>query len=427
MSYYLFDISYDNIFFLFLTSLNNMFILFWIIAAAQLYNEKVNQTQILWKAFSNTLQDAGKIFWDQIQYLEGLCVLIYGKTGVGKSKLINSIFNGIFAEEALGKPVTKTIHQYSHKDYPISIYDTPGLEIDPKKQKTLRKDLSNLIKQKYKTKDKRQFIHCIWYCIQCGSRIEDAEIKFIQELSKQYSCQIPFIIILTQCYNNGDKEEMIKILENENLGIPIIPVVAEKKDYGSFTVQSFGLDKLILQMKDSLSEIIYHTQKNGDIVPLQYSRKLACMPISIGSVAAYGIGFVPFPYGKATAIGLINILMVKKIADIYGITVLGDTVSEIITNTFKECIFAGDNTFEIPEKLKVFLESFNEGGEFFGLTAASATATLGIAYSYISELRCKSRADSKYASYDDFQNQINDLFNHHLNEKEKEIFQKINS
>ena len=65
----------------------------------------------------------------KIQGLNKLNVMVLGKTGVGKSTLINSVFQEPIAQTGIGKPVTSRIKKYEKADYPLSIYDTPGLEL----------------------------------------------------------------------------------------------------------------------------------------------------------------------------------------------------------------------------------------------------------------------------------------------------------
>ena len=77
---------------------------------------------------------------DKIKNLKTLNIIIIGKSGVGKSTLINTLFRGNFAETGLGRPVTSEIRKLSKKDYPLSIYDTPGFE----RNRPITRYLSNL-------------------------------------------------------------------------------------------------------------------------------------------------------------------------------------------------------------------------------------------------------------------------------------------
>ncbi|WP_270803703.1 MULTISPECIES: GTPase [unclassified Aeromonas] len=56
-------------------------------------------------------------------------ILIAGKTGVGKSTLINTVFQGRLASTGQGKPITQSTKKITKEGVPISIYDTKGLEV----------------------------------------------------------------------------------------------------------------------------------------------------------------------------------------------------------------------------------------------------------------------------------------------------------
>ena len=62
-------------------------------------------------------------------------LVIAGKTGVGKSTLINAAFRENIAETGIGRPVTDEMRLYKKEDFPLRIYDTIGLELDEEKRK----------------------------------------------------------------------------------------------------------------------------------------------------------------------------------------------------------------------------------------------------------------------------------------------------
>ena len=86
------------------------------------------------KALEEALRDLGKVN-----------VLIAGRTGVGKSTLINSVFQGRPAATGQGEPVTQTTRLISKEGIPLAIWDTRGLEMSDF-QETLG-DLKRLIAQ----------------------------------------------------------------------------------------------------------------------------------------------------------------------------------------------------------------------------------------------------------------------------------------
>ena len=58
---------------------------------------------------------------ETIKNLKTLNIIVIGKSGVGKSTLINSLFRGDFAETGLGRPVTSEIRKKVKKDYPCDL------------------------------------------------------------------------------------------------------------------------------------------------------------------------------------------------------------------------------------------------------------------------------------------------------------------
>lgn len=75
-------------------------------------------------------QDILDLTEKEIKNMPQVNVLIVGKSGVGKSTLINSVFRENLADTGIGKPVTKHLRKITKEGIPIALYDTQGLELE---------------------------------------------------------------------------------------------------------------------------------------------------------------------------------------------------------------------------------------------------------------------------------------------------------
>jgi GTPase SAR1 family protein len=90
-------------------------------------------------------------------------VLIAGRTRVGKSTLINSIFQGNFATTGQGRPVTQNTREITKDGIPLSIFDTRGLEMAD--FSSAMKSLRSFIAERHGDRDQKKHIHVAWVCI----------------------------------------------------------------------------------------------------------------------------------------------------------------------------------------------------------------------------------------------------------------------
>ncbi|WP_034992308.1 GTPase [Liquorilactobacillus vini] len=191
-------------------------------------------------------------FQQHLSSLEKVNILIAGKSGVGKSTLINAAFRDNLAETGIGKPTTSRINLIEKEGVPVRIYDTVGFELDFRHLKKAQKDIHNLIKKTSKTPQLDDDIHCLWYCVSAPSaRLEDEERSFIASIAKQ---GIPVILVLTKA---GDKIEAEKLLNNIWIDISAnlaAAVVLLAQRYGG--TQPYGVDQLIEKNLSSYSRKI---------------------------------------------------------------------------------------------------------------------------------------------------------------------------
>lgn len=153
-------------------------------------------------------QEAIDAIAEKIKNLNTLNIIVAGKTGVGKSTLINAVFRDKLAETGMGKPVTDHMRKISKKGIPLAIYDTKGFELGRDVQQQVKQEVMETISKGLATQDINKAIHCIWYCINTASnRVEPEEIEWLKELSKENQItQVPIIVVLTQSFSKKNAD-----------------------------------------------------------------------------------------------------------------------------------------------------------------------------------------------------------------------------
>jgi len=310
----------------------------------------------------------------------GKCnILIIGKTGVGKSTLINAVFREPLAQTGVGNPITQDIRQYSKDGFPITVYDSPGLEIDEDQLKRIVKDVSNLIeKNTYNVKDQ---IHVVWYCINHNSnRLEELETLWLKSLSEQNN--IPVILVVTQTLDTEGPSEFIAELERNNLPVrQIIPILAQPKRINSqFTVPQQGLDTLVDVTVELIPEVAQKAFVNAT-KSIQLKARKASQYVAGYVTGSVLIGASPIPWSDAPLLATAQIGMLTHITAIFGLSIEQDFMATIVSSLAG----VGGTTLlgrAIVSNLLKMIPGLGTavGGAISAGTAAALTSALGFAY-----------------------------------------------
>ena len=336
-------------------------------------------------------QEAVNLIAEKIKNLNTLNIIVAGKTGVGKSTLINSVFREKLAETGMGKPVTKHMRKLTKKGVPLAIYDTRGFELGKDVQNEVKKEVLDTISSCLATQDINKAIHCIWYCINTASnRVEPEEIEWIRELSHEnQNAQVPIIIVLTQSFSKKNADAMRKMLLNENLDvIQVIPVLAEDYEIDDdYIAKAYGLDVLIHVMGQALPDELMDTLQNLQIASLEEKKRYAQAAVATATLAAAGEGAAPIPFSDCALLIPTQLGMIASITVIFGF----DVNKSILTAFLSSTLGAGGATIlgkTIVSNLVKFIPGAGTiaGGAISAGTAGILTAALGEAYIKIMEL-----------------------------------------
>lgn len=308
-------------------------------------------------------------------------VLIAGKTGVGKSTLINAIFRGELAKTGSGRPVTQEIVEITKKGHPLTIIDTKGLEVADYER--TKEALDHFILERSSDDDQERHIHVAWLCIhEGGHRVEDAEIELCNMLAEH---RIPVIAALTKA-RKGDRfiEDVRKLLPRAT-NVVCVRAVPEWIEEAEVTLPPIGLDALI----DVTSHLIPEAQKRAyanalstrNKKALDVKKRQAENEVNIATGLAAAAAAVPIPFSDAFTLVPIQVGMIAKIGVTFGMELSAATLATLVTSVLGTSAATLIGRTVVSGLLKLIPGGGSAaGGTIAAATAGAITKTLGNAY-----------------------------------------------
>lgn len=157
-------------------------------------------------------------------------ILLIGKTGAGKSSLVNAVFGEYFAKTGTGEPITKHLERFAPEDKPVVVFDTKGLEHGSHEE--FLEETQKFLLHLRSSQDLTHHLHVIWYMIDMShSRFQPFEEFICRELLSDIS--LIFILNKTDtCSENQIKSvtESIRKAKFPNCR-GIYEVICDRQNY----------------------------------------------------------------------------------------------------------------------------------------------------------------------------------------------------
>lgn len=326
--------------------------------------KQADLTKIVTMAMDDAVRDRGHVN-----------LLLVGRTGVGKSTLVNEVFQGRFAETGQGLPVTQATQEITKPGIPLTIFDTRGLELAA--YDDIVAELTGLVIERKKDRDPNRHIHVAWLCIQePGRRVEEAEIRLCERLSEH----VPVVAVITKCMHDaGFRAEVYKLLPHA-VNVMRVRALAETLDDGHH-MDAMGLEDLVELTMDVVPEAHQMALVASQKASLDLKRKRSHAIVASAATAAATAAATPIPFADAALLVPIQVGMIASISATFGLDVNSSFLTTMVASAAGTtgATFAGRSL--LTSLLKVFPGAGTiTGGVLAAGTAASITTVLGEAY-----------------------------------------------
>lgn len=248
---------------------------------------------------------------------DGFNIFVVGKSGVGKSTLINAVFGEKLAKTGSGSPKTQNIKEYKSKDF--SIFDTKGLELED--YDSTKAQIAEFLAQK-QTGNEDEQIHIAWLCIaESGRRIERADIELWELLQKNH---IPSILVITKAEQDKDEngELFSQLVKKEFKTEEVQRVRALQIEYDEGNLKKVkGIDMLVSKTyflaPQAKRNAFGRKQIYDKAMQRQERKKRADSIINRYTAAASTVAASPIPFSDIAILLPTQAAMIVHISSIY--------------------------------------------------------------------------------------------------------------
>ena len=261
-------------------------------------------------------------------------ILVCGKTGVGKTSLIQAITHpGTVPESAISdsKPCTKDFEVY--KTEIANFVDAEGLEPGSKTIEEYAQFVLHEVNNRIDSGKPEKVITSIWYCIDApGARVQEGDKKFIRKIGEQ---RVKIIVTKSELLRPKQVKEFNEALLSLTKPERIIFVSSHRKDGLNTLTESVQADAVLAGVLAQAQ--VEAWKRKWD----EYYRKLrreweekieneADSIIRWGAGRAAAIAIAPIPLADVGPLMINETYMIYRLGSLYGFGV-GKNILSILT------------------------------------------------------------------------------------------------
>lgn len=312
---------------------------------------------------------------------DGFNIFVVGKSGVGKSTLINAVFGEKLAKTGSGSPKTQNIKEYKSKDF--SIFDTKGLELED--YDSTKAQIAEFLAQK-QTGNEDEQIHIAWLCIaESGRRIERADIELWELLQKNH---IPSILVITKAEQdkdeNGELFSQLVKKEFKTEEVQRVRALQIEDDEGNLKKVK-GIDMLVSKTyflaPQAKRNAFGRKQIYDKAMQRQERKKRADSIINLYTAAASTVAASPIPFSDIAILLPTQAAMIVHISSIYDLELSLESAKKL-SLAFGAVVGVGFAARAVAANLVKFIPVVGSvaGGVINAGVAGTITKLMGEAY-----------------------------------------------
>lgn len=336
--------------------------------------------------------DLGKLFTERhveaVRDLGRFNLAVFGKTGAGKSTLINAIFGQEVARTGTGPPVTSGLTYHEHPEGILGLYDSQGFETGHGGDAVLG-GLQQIVQQSRSQPVDRQ-IHAAWYLVRWSDRrFEEAQAAFVRRLAEM----VPVIFVLSQVPMAPDgrihQDALALASYIESLSLPLSPtnrVILTNAIADDFLgTRVFGLDTLLDATFSTAPEAAQRALIAAQLIDKERKRQAANKIVKTAASSATTTGLTPIPFSDAAILVPIQIAMIARITAAYGLTVPSSKLAALVGSLMLSSGATTAGRWMVSSILRVTPGGQIPAAVISGVVAGTLTSAIGKAWIEVCE------------------------------------------